>query len=62
MALGKQAAPHIRAQGEKYIPQVFKSEGTGKSKIDNVVEVAAGSLTGMGLGMVFVTSLGRGSY
>ena len=46
MALGRQAAPHIRKQGEKYLPQVFASNGEGRSNIDGVAEVAAGGIAG----------------
>lgn len=47
MALAKEAAPHIRKQGEKYLPKSLKpSDGDGKSKFDGVLEVAASGLHG----------------
>ena len=47
MALAREAAPHIRKQGEKYLPKSLKeSSGEGKSKVDSVIEVAASGLKG----------------
>ncbi|XP_067663056.1 spartin-like [Haliotis asinina] len=48
VALGKQVAPHIRKQGEKILPQVFKPSKDGQSKMDGVLEVAASGLKGFG--------------
>ncbi|XP_053389247.1 spartin-like [Mercenaria mercenaria] len=49
MALAKEAAPHIRKQGEKLIPKSMKqTESDGKSKLDSVLEVAASGLKGFG--------------
>ncbi|XP_071087210.1 spartin-like [Haliotis cracherodii] len=47
-ALGRQVAPHIRKQGEKILPQVFKPSKDGHSKFDGVLEVAASGLKGFG--------------
>ncbi len=48
MALARQLAPHVRKQGEKLLPaSVAKKSGDGKSKIDDVMEVAAGGLQGL---------------
>ena len=47
MYIGRQVAPHLRKQGEKYLPASFKKDTTdGRSKVDNVMEVAAGGLLG----------------
>ena len=46
MALAREAAPHIRRQGEKMLPQSLKSSSEGKSKMDGVIEVAASGLKG----------------
>lgn len=51
MALAREAAPHIRQQGEKLLPQSVKrkmSSDSGKSKMDGIVEVAASGLQGFG--------------
>ena len=48
MALGQQLAPHVRKQGEKVLPESVAKKGEGgKSKMDDVMEVAAGSLRGL---------------
>lgn len=47
MALAKEAAPHIRKQGEKLLPKSLKQlDNDGKSKLDGVLEVAASGLHG----------------
>ena len=47
MALGRQLAPQVRKQSEKILPEsVSKKSSDGKSKIDDVMEVAAGGLHG----------------
>ena len=47
LALGRQLAPHVRKQSEKILPEsVSKKSNDGKSKIDDVMEVAAGGLHG----------------
>ena len=47
MALAREAAPHIRKQGEKYLPKSLKEQsGEGKSTVDSVIEVAASGLKG----------------
>ena len=48
MYLAREAAPHIRKQGEKMLPKSLQqtSSSDGKSKIDGVVEVAASGLAG----------------
>lgn len=49
MALAREAAPHIRRQGEKILPKSVKqSDGQGKSKLDSVLEVAASGIQGAG--------------
>ncbi|XP_052794944.1 spartin-like [Mya arenaria] len=49
MYLAKEAAPHIRRQGGKYMPKSLKEEKKeGKSTIDSVLEVAASGLHGFG--------------
>ncbi|KAL4229931.1 Spartin [Mactra antiquata] len=49
MALAREAAPHIRKQGEKMLPKSLKTtDGDGKSKFDGVLEVAASGLHGFG--------------
>ena len=48
MALAREAAPHIRKQGEKILPKSMKDPSSdGKSKMDGVIEVAASGLKGM---------------
>ncbi|XP_005091170.1 spartin [Aplysia californica] len=50
MSLARQLAPHVRRQGEKYVPKSLSkpnSEG-GKSTLDGIVEVAASGLKGFG--------------
>ena len=47
MALAREAAPHIRKQGEKILPKSMKEQSSdGKSKMDGVIEVAASGLKG----------------
>ncbi len=48
MALGRQLAPHVRKQGEKWLPDSYKKKtnGDGRSKVDNIMEVAVGGLKG----------------
>ena len=47
MALAREAAPHIRKQGEKILPKSMKdSSSDGKSTMDGVIEVAASGLKG----------------
>lgn len=49
MALAREAAPHIRKQGEKILPKSMKdSSSDGKSTMDGVIEVAASGLKGFG--------------
>lgn len=49
MALAREAAPHIRKQGEKYLPKSLKEQSSdGKSTMDGVIEVAASGLKGFG--------------
>ena len=49
MALGREVAPHIRKQGEKYMPASWtKKDSSGeRSRIDDVAEVAVGGLKGL---------------
>ena len=49
MALGRQVAPHIRKTGEKILPKSMTDRSGGRSKVDDVVEVAAGGLKGIAL-------------
>ena len=47
MALGRQLAPQVRKQSEKILPDsMSKKSNDGKSKIDDVMEIAAGGLHG----------------
>lgn len=49
MALAREAAPHIRKQGEKILPKSMKEPSAdGKSTMDGVIEVAASGLKGFG--------------
>ena len=50
MALAREAAPHIRKQGEKILPKSMKEPSAdGKSTMDGVIEVAASGLKGNGI-------------
>ncbi|XP_013404319.1 spartin-like [Lingula anatina] len=49
MLLGRQLAPHIKKHGTRLLPKELKaSDQEGRSKIDNVLEVAGGGLKGLG--------------
>ena len=53
LALGRQVAPHIRRQGEKFLPKSVTDSSGGQSKLDAVAEVAVGGLQGKSLNFFF---------
>ncbi|OWF51065.1 spartin-like [Mizuhopecten yessoensis] len=49
VAVAKEVAPHIRKQGQKILPKsVTEKSSDGKSKIDDVIDVAATGVKGFG--------------
>ena len=49
MALARTVAPHVRKQGEKILPESVTKKDGGRSRVDDVAEVAAGGLAGTSL-------------
>ena len=52
VTLGKKAAPYIKAQAVKVVPDKITKTATekradGRSKVDDVIEVAAAGIKGM---------------
>lgn len=45
-ALARYMAPHLRKGGEKLLPKSMTQSADGRSKLDDVVEVAAGGVKG----------------
>lgn len=49
VAVAREVAPHIRKQGQKVLPKsVTEKSSDGKSKVDDVIEVAATGVKGFG--------------
>ena len=46
MYLAREAAPHVRKHGEKLLPKSMVKKDGGRSKLDNMAEVASGGLQG----------------
>ena len=47
MALGREIAPHVRTASEKYLPDaVTAKKEDNYSKLDDVMEVVGGGLSG----------------
>lgn len=52
MALGKKAAPYIKTQAKKMMPEnmtksMTTKDQSGRSKVDDVIEVAGAGIKGM---------------
>lgn len=67
MALGKRAAPHVKAQANKLVPEnikksVITKDKGGRSKMDDIAEVAGAGLKGKQTGLgsnVALNHIGR---
>ncbi|XP_060070248.1 spartin-like [Ylistrum balloti] len=60
VAVAKEVAPHIRKQGQKVLPKsVTEKSPDGKSKVDDVIEVAATGFKGFGTVYVSLESAAK---
>ncbi|XP_033742321.1 spartin-like [Pecten maximus] len=60
VAVAREVAPHIRKQGQKVLPKsVTQKSADGKSKVDDVIEVAATGVKGFGTVYVSLESAAK---